>query len=233
MEIRNNIKEELLPIAPSIVDIRNKQTYSVPYTYFSELSEEVLFRINCSTLFIKDTNKTNAYLVPNNYFSTLSDNIIQIINTQNRHFSEIEQELSNVAPLLNTIKKNNVYALPENYFESKNKPSQSQSSPIKPIINSKRKWFFYVAAAAFTGLVLLGVFNFMSNSSNKLNINTELAKTNEDELTDFLDNQTTPIFFSQQTDEDIFGIFEGTETEDLIYYLKEQPQKDESYIEGI
>lgn len=233
MNTINNIQEELQHIAPSIVNLQNNKTFSVPDSYFSDLPNEILFKINCPTINTNYLTKANSYLVPNNYFSSFPSQITNIIHAQKRHFSDIEHELETVAPLLNSIKRNNIYSLPENYFESKNNFNQVQSTSNKTIFNIKRKWFLYVAAAAFTGLTLLGVFNFLGNSSNKININTELAKTNEDELTEFLDNQTSPIFFSQQSDEEIFGIFEGTETEDLIFYLKQQPQKDESHIEGI
>lgn len=233
MKTTNNIQEELQHIAPSIVNLQNSKPFSVPNNYFSDLSNEVLFKINCPTISSNYLIKANAYLVPNNYFGSFQSQIIPFIHAQKRHISDIDYELETVAPFLNSIKKNNVYSLPENYFESKNNFKQIQSTSNTPTLSFKRKWFLYVAAAAFTGLTLLGVFNFLGNSSNKININTELAKTNEDELTEFLDNQTTPIFFSQQSDEEIFGIFEGTDTEDLIFYLKQQPQKDESLIEGI
>ncbi len=47
MKTTNNIHEELQHIAPSIVNLQNSKPFSVPNNYFSDLSNEVLFKINC------------------------------------------------------------------------------------------------------------------------------------------------------------------------------------------
>jgi len=222
----NNIQDELLQVAPNIINLADKNVYTVPNNYFNCLSDVILIKIKSSSLSSKSAKSNHPYLAPDNYFDEFSNKIASIASAQNRHFSEIEYELNEVAPLLNSINKNNIYTTPTNYFEQ-NKINPKQTNSLKS------KWWLYAAAAVFFGITCIGIIKYINTSNKQVNLSTELAKANDEELTDFLDNQPKPIFYTHQTDEEEFGIFEGTETDELIYFLNNQPQKGETLIKGI
>ena len=69
----NNI-EELRDIAPTIVNLGNKNLYSVPADYFDSLADSIVNYIKLS-----EVRGINLYSIPETYFDTLADSIIHKI----------------------------------------------------------------------------------------------------------------------------------------------------------
>src|SRR5690242_10808371 len=111
-EKKNDIVNELKEIAPLIADIGKENPYSVQADYFTFLTGSIFFHVRLSQL----KNPGELFSVPNGYFENLADSILSEIYNSNVK-NEAEQELLEIAPLLNTINKENIFSVPVNYFE--------------------------------------------------------------------------------------------------------------------
>src|SRR4051794_33609578 len=101
MENKYNNIEELKDIAPTIVNIGNQNLYFVPADYFDSLAYSIVNYIKLSKV-----RCINPYSIPETYFDTLADSIIHKIRLSSPN--EIYEELSEIAPLLITVNKENV-----------------------------------------------------------------------------------------------------------------------------
>src|SRR6266487_3098138 len=111
MENKHNNIEELRDIALAVANLGNDNPFSVPLDYFDSLADSILSLVKLTEM----RSAPNPYAVPDDYFDNLASSILNKIrvNTSN----EIYQELSEVAPLLNTLNKANVFSIPDDYFE--------------------------------------------------------------------------------------------------------------------
>ncbi|OYW80454.1 MAG: hypothetical protein B7Y37_05180 [Sphingobacteriia bacterium 28-36-52] len=105
---------------------------------------------------------------------------------------EIIQELEQVAPLLNTIAKTPVQTVPTGYFDHFQVPIQMEETKVVQM-NPGRKWFTLAAAAVVIGVLVIGGFNLVNQSTVKtspvLVINMEqIAKMDIDKSVQALSN---------------------------------------------
>ncbi|MEP7318478.1 MAG: hypothetical protein ABI921_07045, partial [Panacibacter sp.] len=107
MENRSNIQEELREIAPVVADHGRNNPYTVPMGYFASLSDEIVGRITI-TIPSKD-----IYSIPKDYFDGLAGSVMQKIKSQKNlaNHPETHLELAAIAPLLNSLSKENLYTL--------------------------------------------------------------------------------------------------------------------------
>lgn len=86
---------------------------------------------------------------------------------------EIIQELEQVAPLLNTIPKAPVQSIPTAYFDHFQVQIAQDNSNIQATgatvvnMNTHRKWYTLAAAAVVIGILVIGGFNLVNQSSVK------------------------------------------------------------------
>jgi hypothetical protein len=161
MENRDEILSELRDIAPLLATIQPGELYNVPEGYFAALPYQIVERIK-RPAFVLQANHLPLYTVPQGYFDGLAQNILSVIKNQAVASNRVEDELQEVAPLLNSISKQNVYAVPEQYFANFTVSTFAKATPRAKIISLKdaSKWVTYVAAS-FIGVVLFtGVFFF-------------------------------------------------------------------------
>src|SRR5206468_10781572 len=98
---------------------------SIPSNYFDSLADSILGLIKLNEI----RSVPDPYTVPKGYFDTLADSIMQKIRSNNQN--EVYQELSEVAPLLNTVDKANVFSVPTGYFEELSIPfAESNSAKV-------------------------------------------------------------------------------------------------------
>ncbi|MBX2930707.1 MAG: hypothetical protein KF781_02030 [Chitinophagaceae bacterium] len=226
MKKSNTILEELKEISPSVAHIATTNVFTVPENYFSTFPEKILHYLKENEHLLPTTTDT-PFNIPENYFSTFPEKITKIIASQEDDFSTIEKELKEVAPLLNTISKKQVYSVPENYFGTLKITKLNTNISGKE--TSFRKWIVYAAAAIFIGVSVVGIINFIQ-PNNKINIQKEFANVADEELNDFLNTNKTTSYTSSTENDDITNLFVGIETEELSFYYKEQPQTDINFI---
>jgi hypothetical protein len=233
MEKRNDILTELLQISNTVASVGNDNVYVLPDGYFDHFPETVLARVKTQMLLTSE--KSNVYATPNGYFTNLAENILDQIKGQKEASNEVFNELETVAPTLNSINKANVYYLPQYYFEHLN-INITNESPAKVVsISSRKKWLRYAVAAVFTGILATGGVRLLMNKK-PLDITKEMAKSSDDEINQYLENEpsTGYAFINTASDEqENAGLFEGMTEEEIQQYLKEQPETAENSKKGI
>ena len=117
MRNRIDILSELKDVAPTTAKAQKQALYAVPAGYFDRLANEVLQKIYQQQPEVIPASST--YKVPAGYFDNLAEGIFQKIKSASVKIeNEFQQELAHVAPVLNTISKENMYRVPDGYFES-------------------------------------------------------------------------------------------------------------------
>ncbi|MFC4231227.1 hypothetical protein ACFOW1_04955 [Parasediminibacterium paludis] len=192
MKKDTNILAELTTVAPLLATINNSMPYGVPNNYFIGLSEAILSQISAENL----PKIATPFTVPQDYFATLSSRVLATIAQETGSKNEVIAELEAVAPILNTIDKRNIYALPEGYFTKfkANISDATYSARVVSMTSFKRK-MLYIAAACVISLMAISAFIFTKSTGKidyaaykKIDINSNIDKISSEELLNYLEN---------------------------------------------
>ena len=163
MNNRTPIQNELQIIAPGLAHLPAVMPYKVPQGYFETFAPHLLGTIQNEDflLHILPKGKKMPYQVPAGYFENLAEDILGKVNMEQlvpegyfdalpaillnkvRHL-EVSQELETVAPLLNTISKQPVQAVPEGYFEQLKSSAEQLILQRPPAIKKITGWLKYL-----------------------------------------------------------------------------------------
>lgn len=194
MKNRQQIEEELSQIAPWLSGMELANPYAIPQGYFAVLSATIMERIKDRDVLTMVSSPANAYQVPAGYFEGLTAGILSRVGYTTGMVNEVQAELEELAPLLNTIQKENVYSMPDGYFTHVNFVGEQKKAKVFSLLNARR-WMQYAAAAVITGVLVSGAFLFTDNNSymeyekyTHIDISSELNKVSEAELIRYLDN---------------------------------------------
>lgn len=182
MTQKDIIFEELKAIFPDLTTLNQSNIFIVPQGYFEGLAAAIIAKIRQESLLIRARSTT--FQVPENYFETLSDSVLSKINTDKKEFVD---ELEDIAPLLNTISKKNIYTVPENYFKNL-EVNKIKQSPAKIISFSfARRWVSYAAAAIIAVVLITGGFLY-ENKTNSFDVSKALNNFSDEDLHSYVDN---------------------------------------------
>lgn len=229
MKIDNNILLELKEISPVVANLKKHQIFITPPDYFNNLAGEILAHVKQVELLEKA--KQNPYIAPNGYFTELAEKINSNTTAKEISGNEVYAELNEISPFLTALNKQNVYAIPDNYFEQNSFVNKIQE-PAKVIsFKAARKWFNYSVAAIVMGVLGFGAIKYMNNKNTHFILEKEVAKATDDEINNYLESQphsdvSTSNFIIEE--HEAAGLFEGTTTDELKQYLNEQPETPES-----
>ncbi len=237
MENKHNNIEELRDIALAVANLGNDNPFSVPLDYFDSLADSILSLVKLTEM----RSAPNPYAVPDDYFDNLASSILNKIrvNTSN----EIYQELSEVAPLLNTLNKANVFSIPDDYFEKLSiPPIERTPAKVISIGSTIRKWVTYAAAASVLFIVATTSYLYVSTHNppveKNLTIEQRLAKLNDQEIINYLkenediiSGDVTPA--SEEQDSEIQNLLQKTSDEEIQNYLDEYSDPTEKPVKGI
>jgi hypothetical protein len=235
MENKDNNIEELKDIAPTIVNLRNQNLYSIPADYFDSLADSIVNYIK-----LTEIRDINPYFVPENYFDTLADSIANKIRSSRSY--EIHEELSEIAPLLTTVKKENVFSFPDNYFEKLTIPVTANSTTkVISIGNNIRKWVTYVAAASVLFIVATTSYLYVTihnQNGETLSIEQRLAQLKDQEIINYLKENDEIISgdiipASVEEDTEIQNMLQNASDEEIQKYLDEYSDPTEKTVKGI
>lgn len=224
-ENRENISEELNKISLVVANLPKNNVYTTQPDYFNGLADEILQNIRQNELFTKAKGIT--YIAPNGYFTNFADELLIQIKNNSFEKDAIQNELNTIAPLLNTVPKNNLYTVPENYFNITNAVLPTQEHAIKKPTVVIKQWFRYAAAAIFIGILAVGIVQFLKTDSTSINIEKEIAKTSNEEIVTYLTNTTHTDFGTTNIvldEHETLGLFEKATTEEIKTYLNQQPE---------
>lgn len=196
-----NYFEELSTLI--LLKIRSKNNcYSVPENYFSNLSDSVLKKVyqknQTSMLQIKNLSTNNVFSLPQNYFTDLSSSVLQKMNKLN-----VNEELEQIAPILLSINKQNIYKISENYFSE-----QIEKKPKVKLLSIKRtSWFKYASAAAIIS-IFCSIIIIKSSKNNDIvvlhnkalntDVNSNINKLSDEDLNHHLEAEKSTVFTTEK-----------------------------------
>ena len=199
MENSNSILHEIQEISPLIAAIEKRNVFTVPDGYFDWVSENVFTAIKYDDSAVLNNQSGH---IPQGYFDGLAESIMTRIKAGENESSD--DELRILSPMLYSVQNENVFTVPDGYFDTfpdvildKVKPR-----PAK-LVSFKRKTSVvikYSVAAAFTGVMALGVFRFTETrgKTNQLpdyvidglkikDVDQELSKLSDDAIIQYLE----------------------------------------------
>ena len=120
------------------------------------------------------------------------------------------EESRALSPMLYSIQNENVFEVPQGYFEGLSETVLNTVNPPVKVVSMKRRtttFFKYAVAAAFTGVMALGVFKFTGDSTEKIvfpdyvklgmhdikDVDQELAKISDADIVKFLEANGTDV----------------------------------------
>jgi hypothetical protein len=226
MSNNNIILNELQNLSSAVANIDRRNVYSVPSGYFNDLADQILHNVQQPESVLTQ-EFSNPFKVPQGYFEGLSNEILGKVKAGNSSQTEIEKELSEVAPLLNSISKANLYKVPQGFFETLSiRKGEEQAKVIS--FSSTRKFVRYAVAASVTGIMAIGGY-FYFNDDKAINYaqsgfnKQEVHKLSDDEIIEYLNNNpsATEVSFTNKKVENDFEKYTKELTEEEIDdYLK-------------
>jgi hypothetical protein len=234
MEKKETILQELREISPLIAGIQSINPYSAPPGYFTAFPDIMLEKLGIETTLAAADAPT--YRVPTGYFEGLSANILDRIRNQAAG-TGVREELAEIAPLLNTISRQDMYQVPAGYFEQTDFAGIAQKKKEGKVFTLRiaRKWTQYAAAAVMAGILVTGAFVFTGDKSNiseteneRTGVSSELKQVSEADLAKYLDNPehfvAAPAATALAPEEELADVrtnIKNLSDEELNQYLKE------------
>lgn len=170
MKLHSEIERELKEISPAVAEIGNKNVFRTPAGFFGDLPYKILDRIH---------EQDSDTVIPAN------------------------EEINQLSPLLAGIKNQSALSVPPGFFDqlpqtvSVKIAAEISSTPVISINSiSKRRRALFAAAAAITGITMIGSLWFLFNN-NRVSapvaqnegvqaVSTHLPGIADDELADYL-----------------------------------------------
>lgn len=235
-----DISNELKEISPVLSELGPVIPFKVPEGYFEGLSDMIIDKIQAEVISLPSVSE--SFQVPEGYFEQFSQSIIAKIKAAESDRNEIEMELEEVAPLLNTISRKPVFTLPEGYFDSTDFASNSTKvKSIAPVfsLRSARRLMQYAAAAVVTGVLIMGAFMFTDNGNinqqyeqyKQIDIPSGLNHVSDEALENYLSNpdHTSVHLTATANDQeeeilDVKSNIQNLSDDELTQYLNENAE---------
>ena len=180
----------------------NASSTDVPQGYFDTLADTILNKIKMQhaenafdelrTLspMLYSIQNENVFAVPQGYFDSLPGAVLNKIKMQNA--VSASDELRTLSPMLYSIQNENIFTVPQGYFDSLSDTILDRVKPEQTKVVSMRRrsstFMKYAVAAAFTGVMALGVFKLADDkrvsvdpvlANSIVGIGTEIARENK------------------------------------------------------
>jgi len=237
MKNKETILQELKQISEDVANIPKANIYTIPPAYFENFAASVLSRVQAENADFGV--KTTPFAVPGGYFEGLAGHILNKVKQQEQ---SVEEELNELAPILNTISKKPVYSVPEGYFETLEIaiPLGIANPPAKVFnITRSKRMFQYAVAACTAGILIIGAYFFVNKSSTqtgeiattipydsamKMDVNKELATIDDQVIDQYLsETPITGYIINTIAPEELDAeqLINTTSEDDINDYLKE------------
>ena len=229
MEKREIIIQELESISPVVANLERTNVFAVPANYFNDLPAVILAKVQSEG--VAFGSKSDPFSVPAGYFDGLAANILNKIRSTEQ---SVEEELNEIAPLLNTVSRKPVYAVPEGYFES-----LELTIPLKLAKPSAKVFSFgkvvqYAVAASTIAIMAIGVYFYSGNSKSidtpisfteakNMNVAAELDNLTETEIVSYLESAPSVGYALNVVPEEVNfeEYLDQASDEEINEYLKE------------
>ncbi len=194
MNDAEHIRQELNDMSPLLAGISNEMMNEIPEGYFNGLSEKIMLTIleEADSIPVAEL----PFTVPDDYFKVLPQTIFQKIKVGNQGALEINSsdELAEIAPLLASISKTNVYAIDIDYFDIRDWKFISTKKKSSTKIISLPHWTHYLVAASVFAVIAIGAVFYVGNNTlpaaNENSFATKLQKLPDSVISNYLDSTT-------------------------------------------
>jgi len=239
MKNNNIIFRELKDISPLIVQINQTNPYSVSSFYFDNLSTDILKKIKLSKKVLYDSKPVTPYSIPKGYFKNLPELLLQRIDSEQQYANEVFEETESIAPILNTISKNQVYKTPDDFFERWKAPditTQKQEAIVVPLRRSSKILRFSAASAAAILFFTVGIYTISKRYNEPSEVNTAKIKVknlSKDEIVHYLkshipaQNVTSASKYTSKYQNTIKRSLKEVSDKEIQQFLKETGESDE------
>ena len=168
MENKTDILNELKKLSPVIAVMEKVNVFTVPEGYFEYLGADILMGIEVE---LNSSTAIPVGEVPARYFDTVPEAILAKIKAQ--ELADSVSEIKELSAVLHGIQRKNIFEVPAGYFENLNTDilQKINTQPKVVSMQSRTRTFFkYAVAAAFTGVMALGVFKFTGDSTKGIEL---------------------------------------------------------------
>jgi hypothetical protein len=203
----------------SVLPGKANNPYRVPQGYFNDLAGNILKRVKVEdhlsakeeleslSPLLSTLDKKIPFSTPVDYFEDLTGNVLGGVKA----IDDVNEELKNLSPVVASLKTADVYEAPTGYFDNfpalmLDKTKQHQPARVVSM-TFRKKVLRYAAAAVVTGMILTAGFLFINRQSSTVapgalaeaeeiierETQTNVEGLSDDELVNFLDNQTAPL----------------------------------------
>ncbi len=202
---------------PARLPAKPGNPYLVPQGYFDGLASNILQRVKTDHLSAKEEleslspllsklDKKTPLTIPVDYFENLTGGMLGGMKV----IEDVHEELEILSPLLSTLKAVNVYEVPADYFETLpakmlNKARERQPARVVSM-TFRKKAVRYAAAAVVVAVIFTAGLLFMNRQNSvpsdtlvqndaviEKQTQSNVEGLSDDELVNFLDNQTAPL----------------------------------------
>lgn len=239
MKQLNEIEVELKQFFPALHSVNRNNVFTVPEGYFENISEMVLAEIRTEQNKLVWGRK-QTFQIPENYFETTVNNVLMKVRAQQTSpEGEVAEELSSIAPLLNEIKRRNVYSVPEGYFDRINYTASVQTSAKVVPLRPKRNWKQYLIAACVLFVIASGTYLYTDLKtpyvSTNFNIEKSLQNVNDQDIISYLqdDRDAGTEVNSSNQDFDFQSLIKNVSDQEIRNYLDDAEGSGEKNIKGI
>ena len=162
MKNGDNILTETNSISSAVGNLSKHPPFSIPERYFEQFPTEILNLISTSSTpevdlaiatLIDTRDAAQPFSLPDNYFETFTQQLIKRIAVA----SVIDLELQEHAPSLVSLRKQNPYNVPVNYFEQLEIKTHSKNTKVVQMFN-KAVIMRFAAAACILGFIFISYF---------------------------------------------------------------------------
>ena len=213
-----NILQELKELESTLADAAIQNIYEVPEGYFEGLVGDVLNRIkaleavttadelNYLSPALSNISKQMPYTVPSGYFEGLEEQLMHAVR-ESGDYKTAKEELETLSPLLSSLNKQAPYSVPQGYFETLHEEVRANTKSETRVISiTSRRWLRYAAAAVITGIIALAGLIYFNKQNEPVknfarfekNLNKEIKKTSDKELTEFVQQFTDAGLSSEE-----------------------------------
>ena len=206
MENSKDILNELKGLGSLLATIEKVNPFAAPVGYFNNLADTIITGIKIENKLPLAAHSNENTDVPTDYFNSLPDIILQKIKLTGDEIAVAE--IRGLSPILYGMQKENVFAIPHGYFNNLGEGVLAKLKPGAKVVslNRRRSTFIkYAVAAAFTGVMALGVFKFTGNKKSKAlpeyvtagmqinDVDGELSKISDDDIVKYLEAGGTNV----------------------------------------
>ena len=159
----NDIVNELKELSPLLAGMEKVNVFTIPEGYFDNVSATVLFAVREEANNLPAFSKQSTFNVPVDYFESLAGNILTRIKENEINHKE---ELRAISPMLYSIQNENVYKLPDGYFNGLATAILKRVQPQQAKVISMRKrsgFLKYAMVASVVGVMAFGIYKIDKN----------------------------------------------------------------------